>query len=67
MQKKLNDLPTPQDYVLAGYEVKPASNGGFVIFYGATGPGYSPATFAAVSDERDLLRFLANAHGVEGY
>lgn len=69
MQTKRTDLITEKDYATAGYEVRPGSNGGFVIFYGSSGgplnQTHTMPNFAAVSSERDLMYFLASVHGVE--
>jgi hypothetical protein len=59
-----NPVPTAQNlFISHGYNVKPASNGGFILYRDERDPGRVTDT-AAFSNAADMLLWLTEAHGV---
>lgn len=50
-------------FIISGYSVRPASNGGFILYRDEKDPGRITDT-AAFSNATDMLLWLSEAHGV---
>lgn len=53
---------TARDFVLAGYEVMPAVNGGFIVLMANQRDPHLWSQKAAFSNSSDLLKWLSEGH-----
>lgn len=62
----MSDKYQAKDFARAGYVVRPATNGGFVIEMGSGGISSGPSGYrpmlAAFTNSSDMMAFLAKGH-----